>query len=126
MKHKEKLQEKRAVKRGDVDPAILPPKLKKKRNAGRGPVVPTSSKAAAAQKLQSTFSSFTPAFLEQSKVVAANVPLARPVASTAALYPTFTGRMDSHQEEELDKKLECMKRPKWRYEMKKEQVLIAM
>lgn len=119
-KHKEKLQEKRAVKRGDVDPATLPPK--KKRNAGRAPVVPTSSQAVAARKLQSTFSSFSPAFLEQSKVVASNVPLSRPVLAASALFPASTGRMAPDTEQELNEKLKCMKRPKWRYDMDKEQV----
>lgn len=122
-KHKEILQEKRAVKRGDVDPATLPPKPKNKRNRGTAPVVPASSQAATARKLQSTFSSFSSAFLQQTKVVAANAPLSRPIPATAALYPTTTVRMPAEAEVELNKKLKCMKRPKWRYEMSKKQVL---
>ena len=125
-KHREKLQEKRAVKRGDVDPAALPAKPKKKRNAGTAPAVPTSSQAAAAQKLQSRFSSLSRAFLEQSKVVAANVPLTRPVTATAALYPASTGRIPAETERELNEKLKCLKRPKWRHDMTKEQVLVIV
>lgn len=120
-KHKEKLLEKRAVKRGDVDPATLAPK--KRRNRGTAPVVPTSSEAIAARKLQSTFSGLSPAFLQQTKVVAANVPLSRPIPATAALYPKSTGRMAAESELELNQKLKCTKRTKWNHDMTKEQVL---
>ncbi|VDB86571.1 unnamed protein product [Peniophora sp. CBMAI 1063] len=120
-KHRERLLDKRAIKRGDVDP-MKASKPDKKRNRFTGPVVPASTEATSARKLQSTHATFSPAFLQQTKVVAANVPLPRPVPATAALYPVSTDRMAPEAEQELDKKLGCMKRPKWRHDMTKGQV----
>ncbi|SJL06173.1 uncharacterized protein ARMOST_09509 [Armillaria ostoyae] len=112
---KQEQQLRRAIKRGDVEPNTLPkPKRtnRKKTHLGRSLPPPETSR-----KLQSAFVKLPPEFLEQAKSLAASLVLPRPIPTRSAILSLqeycFPAPLDT---------LTCPKRPKWRYEMSKEEV----
>ncbi|KAJ7446495.1 hypothetical protein B0H11DRAFT_2084984 [Mycena galericulata] len=99
---------KRAVKRGD-----LPPEPKKPVNRRhRGP--PVSDAVQASRKLQSAFVTLPAIFLEQTKVLAAKLPLTRPIPVQTRVFPPI--------DPDVDSTLTCPRRPKWKFEMTKLEV----
>jgi hypothetical protein len=121
---KVQLQEKRAIKRGDVSP---PPAVKRNPNRKRRHLASRSAAAgtidtqavASARKLQSTFIKISPAYLEKSRFIAAKQPLPRPLPPSVAIFSP--DELDQSNEGDTQK-LFCPKRPKWRYDMSKNEV----
>lgn len=74
---------------------------------------------ASSRKLQSTFVRLSPAYLETSKLVAAKQPLPRPLSPAVAVFDP--DELDRTNEGETQKP-SCPKRPKWRYDMSKNEV----
>ena len=121
---KVQLQEKRAIKRGDASPP--PPakrNLKQKRRhlASRSAAAGTvdAQAVASSRKLQSTFVKLSPAYLEKSRLVAAEQPLPRPLPPSVAIFNP--DELDQSNEGEAPR-LSCPSRPKWRYDMSKNEV----
>ncbi|CAA7265899.1 unnamed protein product [Cyclocybe aegerita] len=115
-------QLKRAIKRGDVPP----PEVKKtanrhhKRRIGpTGQQIGSTDTAAieSARKLQSAFVKLPPGFLEETKVLASNLALPRPIADEKTVFH-WADRDDDPNLEVLS----CPKRPKWRFDMSKIEV----
>ncbi|KAJ7161420.1 hypothetical protein C8R43DRAFT_1176109, partial [Mycena crocata] len=107
-KKKAALKLKRAVKRGD-----LPPEPKKPVNRKhRGP--PVSEAVQASRKLQSAFVKLPENFLDQTRVLAATLPLTRPIPRQTRLFPSKSFDAESI--------LTCPQRPKWRFDMSKIEV----
>lgn len=120
---KAQLQEKRAIKRGDVSP----PPAKRNPKHRKRPLVSRSAAAgsvdvqavASSRKLQSTFINLSRTYLEKSRFIAANQPLPRPLPPAVAV----SSPIDLGQPNNGDgRKLSCPVRPKWRYDMSKEEV----
>ncbi|KAF8899038.1 hypothetical protein BD779DRAFT_1666780 [Infundibulicybe gibba] len=110
-KKKAEVQLKRAVKRGDVPP---PEQKKHSQKTKRGPTgrhIGPAPVVESARRLQSAFITLPPAFLEQTKAIASNVLLPRPVPNEA---PIFVDPPPGQ--------LSCPKRPKWRFDMSKKEV----
>ena len=111
---KARLQAKRARKRvgseqqDDVPPSALPNK--------RAPAISSQS------RLESSFVRFPATLLDQSRVVAANVPLVRPISSEARIWKLYSGRIPFEEEAHMRAQMTCMRRPKWKYEMSKKEV----
>ncbi|KAI0274993.1 hypothetical protein BC834DRAFT_850618 [Gloeopeniophorella convolvens] len=104
--HKAQLQARRARKHTPTS------------STGSNASLPKSSSArvaASARRLQSSFTSLSPALLDHSKLIAANRPLHRPINHEA-------GRLAPDQEAQMRGQMTCMRRPKWRYEMSKKEV----
>ncbi|QRW12013.1 P-loop containing nucleoside triphosphate hydrolase protein [Ceratobasidium sp. AG-Ba] len=115
-KRKVQLQEKRAIKRGEV-PATVAEKSKNKRKRGKRPPADNEAALAAAARTRMLVSSFlkpSPEFLEASKEAAATEILVRPIPESSRIL-----RVGSENEGEG---LVCPRRPKWRYKMTKEEV----
>lgn len=112
-------QLKRAIKRGDA----LPPEAKKTGHHHRKPRLgPTgqplgTNVVESARKLQSAFIKLPPKFLEETKDIASNFPLARPILHQNAIFHDFDRCGDPNAEP-----LSCPKRPKWRFDMSKLEV----
>lgn len=120
---KVQLQEKRAIKRGDVSPppAKRNPKQKRRYLASRSAAAGTvdTQAVASSRKLQSAFIKLSPAYLEKSRLIAAQQPLPRPLPPSVAVFSPD----DLDQSNEGDaQELSCPKRPKWRYDMSKTEV----
>ena len=123
---KAQLQEKRAVKRGDL-PAPEPSRPRPKRPGhGRAPEPRDPNqvdKIQAARKLQSAFLKPSAPFLEMSKHLAASIHLPRPIPDTARcpssliLSDEVLATFDAITDE-----LTCPKRPKWRFDHTKKEV----
>ncbi|KAK0208758.1 P-loop containing nucleoside triphosphate hydrolase protein [Desarmillaria ectypa] len=112
---KQEQQLKRAIKRGDVKPDSLSKPTRtnrKKSHLGRSLPPPETSR-----KLQSAFVKLPPEFLEQAKSLASSLVLPRPILTSSAILSLQEYRFPAP----LDT-LTCPKRPKWRYEMSKEEV----
>ena len=121
---KAQLQEKRAIKRGDVSPpppAKRNPKQKRRHLASRSAAAGTvdAQVVASSRKLQSAFIKLSPAYLEKSRLIAAKQPLPRPLPPSVA---TFSPDELDQSNEGDARKLSCPKRPKWRYDMSKNEV----
>ncbi|KAJ7631053.1 GTPase [Roridomyces roridus] len=102
---------KKAIKRGDV-PAPEP-----KKQPGKGKhALPVSDAIQSARKLQSAFVKLPDAFLEQTKYLAATLPLTRPIAAQSHQFPPMERECIG------DTTLSCPRRPKWRFEMSKTEV----
>lgn len=118
---KEQQQIKRAIKRGDIPPPELTKKpLRKSRPVKIGTTGKNIGEGSSvlARKLQSAFIKLPPRFLEETKVIASTVPLARPIPYGVTLFHDFaTGSQTSHWDS-----LSCPKRPKWRFDMSKKEV----
>lgn len=117
--HKAELQLKRAIKRGEVPPPEHKPTQKRrtkdvKSTPGRSARQQLSSGTVeSAQKLQSSFHKLSPAFLDKTKHLAATLPLPRPL--TRIRLQPFVGSDKAAA-------LTCPKRPKWRFDMSKNEV----
>ena len=115
-------QLKRAVKRGDV-PAPDPKKPTQKRKRRVGPTGHTvgapenAAQIESARKLQSAFIKLPPNFLEETRNLASNLLLPRPIPDEKAIYHDFDNDGDPNIAP-----LSCPKRPKWRFEMSKLEV----
>lgn len=116
-------QLKRAIKRGDA-PAPDPkkPTQKRKRRVGpTGHIVGTTldneAQIESARKLQSAFIKLPPRFLEETKSLASNLILPRPIEDGNAIYHNFDDDGDPNIAP-----LSCPNRPKWRFEMSKLEV----
>jgi hypothetical protein len=120
---KAQLQEKRAIKRGDVSPPPVQRNLKQKRRhlASRSAIAGTvdAQAVASSRKLQSAFIKLSPAYLEKSRVIASKQPLPRPIPPAVAV---FSPDDLDQTNEGRSQKLSCPKRPKWRYDMSKKEV----
>ncbi|KAH9942929.1 P-loop containing nucleoside triphosphate hydrolase protein [Amylocystis lapponica] len=101
---KDKLQLKRAVKRGDVAP---PPSALRNHRRNAGTKARTSLSDASAQSARRLQSSF---------LLSSTLPLIRPIPDEAAILSS------PDRESESTARLTCLKRPKWRYDMSKEEV----
>ncbi|KAG6910522.1 hypothetical protein DXG01_009941 [Tephrocybe rancida] len=119
-------QLKRAIKRGDVPPPE-PQKKTRKPKVKRGPtgnLIGSASDPAnaaavhAARRLQSAFVTLPPKFLEETKALASQLPLPRPIQDAAALYTETTDRPTDSNAHNLT----CPRRPKWRFDMTKKEV----
>lgn len=121
---KAQLQEKRAVKRGDVSP---PPPVKRNPKQKRRPLASRSAAAgtvdaqavASSRKLQSAFIRLSPAYLEKSRLIASKQALPRPLPPSVAIFNPDNLYQSSDEDAQ---KLSCPKRPKWRYDMSKTEV----
>ncbi|CAE6524615.1 unnamed protein product [Rhizoctonia solani] len=118
---KAQLQEKRAIKRGDLPAPVADSntkKTKRKTGGSRRPATDSDAALAAANRTRMLISSFikpSPQFLEASKKAASTEILGRPILeSSRILSPSIC--------EVLDQGLTCPRRPKWRYEMTKKEV----
>ncbi|KAJ1301610.1 hypothetical protein OPQ81_008858 [Rhizoctonia solani] len=118
---KVQLQEKRAIKRGDIPAPVAennPKKSKRKLGGARRPATDSDAALAAANRTRMLVSSFlkpSPQFLEASKKAASTEILLRPIPeSSRILSPNIC--------EGSDQGLTCPRRPKWRYEMTKKEV----
>lgn len=98
----------------DAQDAIdLPPEPKKPVNRKhRGP--PVSEAVQASRKLQSAFVKLPENFLDQTRVLAATLPLTRPIPRQTRLFPSKSFDAESI--------LTCPQRPKWRFDMSKIEV----
>lgn len=115
-------QLKRAIKRGDVPPLEVKKSANSRRKTGPTgrPIAGRSSDTNAVEsvkKLQSTFVNLPQNFLEESKFLASNLTLLRPVPDERAVFHLF----DQKEERALEI-LTCPKRPKWRYDQSKLEV----
>jgi hypothetical protein len=112
---KAQIQLKRAVKRGDIPPPEPQRtdhvrKTKSAANRGRNIAVITASR-----RLQSSFIKLPPHFLEETKLLASTLTLPRPISPEVAIFDEQLGGL-------RDKSFTLPKRPKWRYDMTKEDV----
>lgn len=117
-KRKEEQKLKRAIKRGDVEaPEKKRPQHTRRRVGPTGNEIGGSGAPAKSRlELQSTFIRLSPTFLEESKRIAGNVPLQRPLPPEAAILSNVdTGKFNPDA-------LTCLNRPKWRYEQSKLEV----
>lgn len=106
--------EKRAMKRGEIPVSEVDKKSRKK----RGQVGDSDAALAAAARARMLVSSFlkpSAEFLEASKLAAATKPLERPIPESARILGVGVGEVE-------DQGLSCPRRPKWRYEMSKNEV----
>jgi hypothetical protein len=122
---KAETQQRRAVKRGDVPPPE--PKAKTPRTQRRGPTgkslgAGTSASAAvdSSRKLQSAFVKVSAEFLEDSRRIASDTALPRPIPDDASLFPSDLG--DTTSSASPTERMSCPKRPKWRFDMSKNEV----
>ena len=123
---KAQLQQKRAVKRGDISPPPPASKQDRHRKGKRAPASSTTSAAVdSSRRLQSAFVKLPQKFLDHTKQLSSSIPLERPIPSELLLsYPSIF----SEDAENLgaygasSAQLTCPKRPKWRYDMSKEEV----
>jgi len=115
-------QLKRAIKRGDV-PAPEPkksgrrPKGSTRRGPTGNPIGPSTS-LQAARRLQSAFIKLPAAFLEETILLASKLPLQRPIPAEATVYSDAGDNSMVPNNTELS----CPRRPKWRFDMTKEEV----
>ncbi|KZT02411.1 P-loop containing nucleoside triphosphate hydrolase protein [Laetiporus sulphureus 93-53] len=131
---KEQIQLKRAVKRGDVSP---PPKLdrhgRKSKKASLGPGTSSAepSSTVAPARLQSSFIKLPAKFLEETRVLAAKLPLIRPISPEAAILSdagehaaprSRLAPQAADADGQIEMNLTCPSRPKWRYDMSKREV----
>ncbi|CED84549.1 Predicted GTP-binding protein MMR1 [Phaffia rhodozyma] len=113
---KAQLQEKRAIKRGDIDPPDKPkPFNTRKPNPGR--IRETTANAPRSQQLVSKFLPLTPQYLANSKTLSLTLPLDRPLPDEISTFP-----IELISQSGLTKQLTVPRRPKWRYEMTKKEV----
>ncbi|KDR85475.1 hypothetical protein GALMADRAFT_52603 [Galerina marginata CBS 339.88] len=114
-------QLKRAIKRGDVPPPQVEKKPTHRRRPRIGPtgqlIGSDPTVVESARKLQSAFIKLPPNFLEQTKQLASDLPLLRPIPDDKAIFHGF-----DHEGEEGFEDLSCPRRPKWRFDMTKLEV----
>lgn len=117
-------QLRRAIKRGDLPPPEAQKSANPRRNPKKGPtgrlIAGRSSDTNAVdsvRKLQSTFVKLPQKFLEESKILASNLLLLRPLSDEKAVFHLF-----DQKGEDAPDILTCPKRPKWRYDQSKLEV----
>ena|ERR1700733_14600340 len=110
---KAQLQEKRAIKRGELPNKSLPSKSKRRDYISHAA---PGDNVKAARKLQSAFMKPSPSFLDLSKHIAATVALQRPLPHEN-IYPP-SDLLSAPDD------LDCPHRPRWRYDMTKKEVEI--
>ncbi|TFK30919.1 GTPase [Coprinopsis marcescibilis] len=120
---KEDQKLRRAIKRGDApapEPTKKPPRKRKGKLGPTGvrvePEAASIANVESAKRLQSAFVKVSPAFLEETKVLASNVPLTRPIPTSRSEFATFDVNLPEN------KLFICPRRPKWRFDMSKEMV----
>lgn len=112
------LQDKRAVKRGDLTPAELQA-ISAGKGLGPNPKARFRNSEPAAStslRLQSRFVTVSPEYLETTRNLAHSDPLPRPIPRENALFPIELLERDHA------KRLTCPARPKFRYDMTKKEV----
>ncbi|KAH9857967.1 hypothetical protein C2E23DRAFT_156293 [Lenzites betulinus] len=120
---REQIMLKRAVKRGDISP---PPALRPDRRVRkpRGPQIELPAHAVAARRLQSAFIKLPAPFLKKTEIIASALPLVRPVPPEAAILPDVdavpSGATEAGNAQATQ--LTCPRRPKWRYDMSKNEI----
>lgn len=125
-KRRGQLLRKRAVKRGDVLPTDQQPtKLHKNRFTITQQV---STSVRSSRKLESSFTKLSPNFLDLTRTLAATLNLQRPIPYTVAILPEdwlehpADDQDGPTRDDQQIVSLVCPKRPKWRYDMSKEEV----
>jgi hypothetical protein len=118
------LQEKRAVKRGDLPPPDASEASNKKggRNLHSRADPSAAASSQAARKLQSAFVRVGADFLEQTKVRAAAVPLPRPLPPDTSVFPFESDDSPGVSPPGATVQLSAPRRPKWRFDMSKKEV----
>ncbi|KAF5385091.1 hypothetical protein D9615_001277 [Tricholomella constricta] len=120
------IQLKRAIKRGDVQPPDPQKKIRRPKFR-RGPTGNFIGSAAdparvtnvqAARRLQSTFVTLPPKFLEDTKFLASTLPLHRPIQNEIAVFSDSYSNAGNPNAPQLT----CPRRPKWRFNMSKKEV----
>ena len=120
---KEQLQLKRAVKRGEIEP---PPKPDRHGRPQKKPTAPNNASQAQAaatdtsRRLQSSFVKLSADFLNETRRLASEIPLTRPIPPQAAIWQEASDGSPFGEGPNLS--LTCPKRPKWRYDMSKKEV----
>lgn len=109
------LQDKRAVKRGDLTPADLAASSTRLSNP-KARFRNSEPQLADARKLQSRFVTVSPEYLETTRNLAHSDILVRPIPKENALFPIDILERDA------EKRLTCPARPKFRYDMTKKEV----
>lgn len=112
------LQDKRAVKRGDITPAELQAAFSSTNKLSNPKARFRNSEPSAsnAKRLESRFVTVSPEYLEVTRNLAHLDPLARPIPKENALFPIELLERDA------EKRLTCPARPKFRYDMTKKEV----
>lgn len=111
------LQDKRAVKRGDLDVADLhTPAAKPSNPKSRFQKSDPKDGEDVSKRLQSKFVTVSPEYLERTRNLAHSDGLVRPIPHEYALFPIELLERDQ------GKRLTCPSRPKFRYDMTKKEV----
>ena len=111
------LQDKRAVKRGELDASNLHTVTEKPANPkSRFQKSDPREGEDVSRRLQSKFVTVSPEYLERTRNLAHSDPLIRPIPHDYALFPVELLERDQ------DKRLTCPSRPKFRYDMTKKEV----
>lgn len=117
-KRKAQLKLKRAIKRGDVPGAFVDSQKRTKQTRRHAPQARLAADHSArnARSLQSQFVKLDKGFLELTRTLAGSIVLRRPIQSDVVLlrHDWFTS--------ELAQQLSVPKRPRWRYQMSKEEL----
>ena len=108
---KAQLKFKRAIKRGDVSPPPVQPQKRKKRVQN-----PPDKTSKSARSLQSQFVKLDKAFLDETRALAGSIVLRRPIPTDVAVL-----RHEWITPSPLPQ-LVTPKRPRWRYQMSKEEL----
>ena len=108
---KVQLQDRRALKRGDIDQLPVKPKASR-----RGATLSTNAESSS-RRLESRFISVTPAYLALTRDLAHNVSLIRPIPASSAAFP-----IDILTARGQEGKLTCPARPKFRFEQSKKEL----
>lgn len=124
---KEQLQLKRAVRRGEIEP---PNKLDRHGRPQKKPTTQNNASQAqaaatdASRRLQSSFVKLSADFLNETRRLASEIPLTRPIPPQAAIWQEASdGSVTPFKfGEGSNLSLTCPKRPKWRYDMSKKEV----
>ncbi|KAL4241690.1 Ras GTPase GNL1-like protein [Abortiporus biennis] len=131
---KAQLQEKRAIKRGDIEPLSHQEQKDRKRKNKiiksqiHGIPPPAPHAPDQSRKFMYGLAKLPQKFLEETQILASTVPLLRPIPSESAiLYPSVlapTTALGARDEtgKTISDQLTCPKRPKWRYDMTKNEV----
>ncbi|KIJ40336.1 hypothetical protein M422DRAFT_174008 [Sphaerobolus stellatus SS14] len=118
---KAQLQEKRAIKRGDIPVPPPQPKPHGRKGPGRSALEdPLKEKDPSSKRLQSAFLKVEPAFLERSRQIASNEALSRSLSADAVILREQDVGLSSDSSEAAQ--LTCPRRPKWRFDMSKKEV----
>jgi hypothetical protein len=111
------LQDKRAVKRGDLDVSeLLTPAHKPSNPKSRFQKSDPRDVEDVSRKLQSKFVTVSSEYLERTRNLAHSEALIRPIPAEYALFPIELLERDQR------KRLTCPSRPKFRYDMTKKEV----